>query len=110
MSRHPQERGTKGSLKWLQKLINEKPDLLNSRIRSVFGIGKSEEIEWVSPLKDDEYAEYRDGTFIRLLGIKLNKTPLNDFWPNYGPQWDALGRTSSGKVILVEAKAHGVWF
>lgn len=106
MSRHPQKRGIKGSLKWTQKLINEKPDLLNSRIRSVFGIGKSEEIEWESPRKDDKYAEYRDGAFLRRLDIKLNKTPLRDFWPNHGPQWDALGRTNSGKIFLIEAKAH----
>ena len=106
MSRHPQERGTKGSLKWIQKLINEKPDLLNSRIRSVFGIGKSEEIEWVSPRKNAEYAEYRDGAFLKQLCITLRKTPLKEFWPRWGPQWDALGRTNSGKIFLVEAKAH----
>lgn len=106
MSRHPQKEGTKGSLKWIQKLINEKPHLLNTEIRGVFRLKDSEELEWLSPLKGDEYAEYRDSAFLKLLGIKLNKTPLREFWPSLGPQWDALGRTSSGKHILVEAKAH----
>ena len=90
MSQHPQERGTKGSLKWIQKLINEKPDLLNSRIRSVFGIGKSEEIEWVSPRKNAEYAEYRDSAFLKQLGITLTKKPLKEFWPRWGPQGETF--------------------
>ena len=106
MSRYPQTTGTKGSLKWTQKLINEKPHLLNTGLRSVFDFKDAEEIEWVSPLKDDEYAEYRDGAFLKRLGISLDKGPLKAFWPNQGPQWDALGRTNSGKILLVEAKAH----
>jgi len=32
--------------------------------------------------------------------------PLTQFWPKGGSQWDALGRISSGKVFLVEAKSH----
>ena len=31
---------------------------------------------------------------------------MDEFWPARGPQWDALGRTSLGKVLLVEAKSH----
>jgi hypothetical protein len=31
---------------------------------------------------------------------------LSGFWPVRGPQWDALGRTSRGERLLVEAKAH----
>jgi hypothetical protein len=82
------------------------PYLLQSQIRNVFNLKDSEEIEWVSPRKDDDYAEYRDSAFLKQLGITLNKTRLREFWPRLGPQWDALGRTSSGKVFLVEAKAH----
>ena len=31
---------------------------------------------------------------------------LNDFWPPRGPVWDAIGRTTEGVAIFVEAKAH----
>ncbi|MCU9847611.1 hypothetical protein OEZ60_06290 [Defluviimonas sp. WL0024] len=62
-------------------------------------------IDWVSPLAEDDYAEYRDGAFLERLGIDSLCGPLKDFWPQRGPQWDALGLTSSGPV-LVEAKAH----
>ena len=62
--------------------------------------------DWKSPLQSDDYAEYRDNDFLKNLGI-LNKIkyPLSDFWPNYGPQWDALGASGDG-IILVEAKAN----
>ena len=63
-------------------------------------------IDWRSPLKSDDYAEYRDEDFLKKLGI-LNKMkcPLSDFWPDNGPQWDALG-VSGDEIILVEAKAN----
>ena len=32
--------------------------------------------------------------------------PLSKFWPKSGPRWDALARTRSGRVLLVEAKAY----
>jgi hypothetical protein len=106
MGRYPQSSDGKGSLKWTQELINERPDLLNSYVKATFSLEGSEEIEWVSPLKDDDYAEYRDADFLQRLGITIDKRPLKEFWPNRGPQWDALGRTNKGKCFLVEAKAH----
>ncbi|MFC1839814.1 hypothetical protein ACFL1N_09550 [Thermodesulfobacteriota bacterium] len=106
MKRYPQSTDSHGSLKWTQKLINEKPELLNAGIKNTFSLAQDEKIEWVSPLKSDEYAEYRDDAFIQKLGINLNKKTLKEFWPNGGPQWDALGRTNQGKCFLVEAKAH----
>ena len=36
----------------------------------------------------------------------LDTGPLREFWPRFGPQWDALGRTDQGAVFLVEAKAN----
>jgi hypothetical protein len=55
---------------------------------------------------DDDYAEYSDAEFIQLLDVDLPKVPLSSFWPNRGPVWDGLAKTSGGKVIIVEAKAH----
>lgn len=69
-------------------------------------LAEGEAIDWCSPLKSDEYAEYRDKAFLDKLEIRLEKTRLDEFWPARGPQWDALGRTSLGKVLLVEAKSH----
>ncbi len=99
MGRFPQQAGLKGSQKWLQWLVNDSPELFDQRI----GLGR---IDWRSPLRADDFAEYRDQDFLDLLSIELPTRPLASFWPRRGPQWDALGRAPSGEVILVEAKAH----
>jgi hypothetical protein len=104
MSRIKQDFDSHGSLKNLQVAINVKNKYLDAEISKV--IGKQINIDWRSPLQSDDYAEYRDGDFLRRLGI-LNKIKysLSDFWPNNGPQWDALG-VSDDEIILVEAKAN----
>ena len=99
MGRFPQPPGPKGSQHWLQWLVNDSPELFDQRI----GLGR---IDWRSPLRADDFAEYRDQDFLKLLSIELPTRPLASFWPSRGPQWDALGRAPSGEVILVEAKAH----
>jgi len=104
MSRHTQKSNSHGSLKNLQDAINEKKRFLDCEISKV--IGKQMNIDWKSPLKADDYAEYRDEDFLIKLEI-LNKMKysLSNFWPNNGPQWDALG-VSDDEIILVEAKAN----
>ena len=104
MGRYPQDPNSHGSLKDLQVAINVKKKCLDAVISKV--IGKQTNIDWRSPLQSDDYAEYRDEDFLRRLGI-LNKMkyPLSNFWPDYGPRWDALG-VSDDEVILVEAKAN----
>jgi len=99
MPRVTQKKARRGSQRWLQIFVNERPDILNKRI----GLGN---INWLSPLKSDQHAEYRDKAFLDLLGITLKKRLLSDFWPKGGPQWDALGISESGEIVLVEAKAH----
>lgn len=106
MARFVQAEAVRGSQKWIQKLINEKPQLLNTLISSNHFIPEGDIVEWLSPLKKDAYAEYRDEACLKLLKINLGAHLLNDFWPKNGPQWDALGRSASGSVFLVEAKAH----
>jgi hypothetical protein len=106
MTRIVQPEGTKGSLKWTQKLINDHPSLINDKLASLISLQSGEQIEWVSPLSKDEYAEYRDSTFLKKIGVTLSNRSLESFWPKRGPQWDALAKTNKGKVILVEAKAH----
>jgi hypothetical protein len=103
MARFAQQEAIRGSQKWIQKLINDKPSFLNSKIGEVLG---EDEIKWLSPLRDDDYAEYRDEAFLDLLGVKLGVVSLREFWPNRGPQWDALGKSNNEKFYLVEAKSH----
>ena len=98
--------GTRGILKWIQVLVNQHAGLLDRRVEESCRLRPDEAIEWVSPLANDQYAEYRDAAFLGRLGVELNHRPLREFWPRYGPQWDALGRTDRGTVFLVEAKAN----
>ena len=106
MARFTQAKAKKGSQKWLQILVNERQGTLNSLVCDSLNFANNEFVEWRSPLASDDYAEYRDQAFLDLLDVKLEKEPLTQFWPNGGPQWDALAMTSSGKLLLVEAKSH----
>ena len=96
----------RGSLKWIRVAVNEHRELFNSYILSASSIPEDDEIVWVSPLQDDDYAEYRDQDFLDRLGLDLPNKRLREFWPNLGPQWDALAKTRSGRIILLEAKAN----
>lgn len=95
--RNPQPEGTRGSLKWIQRAVERTPDLLVPP--SLLPV------TWVSPLRKDGFAEYRDAEFLRCLGLDHLAEDLANFWPKRGPQWDALGRAGNN-VLLVEAKAH----
>ena len=98
--------GTKGSKKWLQKLINEKPELLNQQILENLSRNKTQTITWYSPKQEDDYAEYSDQDSLNKLKVTLDKRPLETFWPNRGPQWDGLCDSDSGDLFFVEAKSH----
>ena len=106
MGRIIQQKGEKGSLKWIQYILNDHPDILDNSINKFLPDSYTQSIEWLSPLADDDYAEYRDQTFLDLLEIKLTKKEIKDFWPSRGPQWDALGRIKNEAYFLIEAKAH----
>ena len=106
MGRRIQPKGTKGSLKWIQEVVNNNPLFLDNPVRNFIGADNKQKIEWLSPKKEDGYAEYRDQAFLDLLGIKTTKATLKDFWPARGPQWDALGRMGNEAYLLIEAKAH----
>lgn len=106
MARISQRTAIKGSQKWLQRLINEKPDIINSRIREQINLTDTDTITWLSPLAEDGYAEYQDQAFLDLLGINLPKVSLFEFWPSRGPVWDGLGKSKTGRLFLVEARSH----
>lgn len=106
MGRFPQSKDARGSLKWTQVVVNECPELINRPLREGCTLSSDIPISWLSPIHSDDFAEYRDQAFLQLLGVHLDKRPLETFWPNRGPQWDALGRSHSGELFLVESKAH----
>ncbi len=97
----------RGSQKWTQDLINDCSELLDNRIQERVRNLSGREIYWVSPLKQDDFAEYRDTAFLERINLQDLSGELQKFWPKNGPQWDALGKTSDGEaIILVEAKAN----
>jgi hypothetical protein len=104
MGRFQQNENSHGSLRDLQILINEKSCMLDNELEKYFQ--KKLAVKWVSPLKIDGYSEYRDEDFLDILGIRsIIKTPLHEFWPKNGPQWDALGKYAN-TIFIVEAKAN----
>jgi hypothetical protein len=106
MPRRKRPLKTERSEHWLRVAVNECKHAFNSRLRDLFGWSKHERIDWISPIKSDDYAEYYDQAFLDKLGVKNLRVPLNEFWPRGGPRWDGLARTGSDNLILVEAKAY----
>lgn len=106
MARYEAKMGRKGSQKWLQRLVNEKPCLLDNQLVMAGVVAPTEAVNWLSPLANDGYVEYRDERVLARLGVELTKRPLTTFWPRGGPQWDGLGKTENGRLLLVEAKSH----
>jgi hypothetical protein len=106
LARFSQGEAEKGSQKWIQILVNQKQDFLNQQIRTSLSLPENEEIKWRSPLAEKNYKEYKDQEFLDALKIEPEEIKLHDFWPNSGPRWDALAKSSSNKLFLVEAKSH----
>lgn len=104
MGRFPQRADGRGSLKWIQAAVNDRRRPVDAAVLAA--LPKASRIEWLSPLASDDFAEYRDRAFLDRLGLARHADALASFWPARGPQWDALGRSDSGDLILVEAKAH----
>ena len=96
----------RGSQHWLQVAVNRCPDIIDGAIADAVGLASGETIEWVSPLEDDGFREYRDQPFLDRLGITLGARPLGESWPPRGPRWDGLARTSGRRCVLVETKAN----
>jgi hypothetical protein len=103
MWRVPQQRGTKGSLRRIQEFVNDRATELDSTLAVASGGRVAGPVNWRSPLKDDEYAEYCDGGWLERLGLELPQRSLDSFSPRRGPQWDALGMTAANEPMLVEA-------
>lgn len=104
--RCPQQIATKGSQRWIQLLTGAARRSFESQLRHTMKLAPDVSFNWRSPLEEDDYAEYRDASFLDRLGLDEHRDALRQFWPSGGPQWDGLGTTSDGKILLIEAKAH----
>ena len=104
MSRVAQSEGKRGSLKWIQRTINDHSSLIDGELLPMLKGAHS--IRWRSPLRQDDFAEYRDAAFLKQVDLGELSDALAQYWPQRGPQWDALGVSNRGDVLLVEAKAH----
>jgi hypothetical protein len=105
MAQFIQPQGERGSLKWIQLAVNQKPSRLIDALilRRLDG---ATSINWLSPLAEHNYAEFRDEAFLAEIGVGHLEKQLKEFWPARGPQWDALAKSNADDVLLVEAKAH----
>lgn len=92
-----------GSQRDLQVVANRCPEVFAAALGREVG-----EIEWLSPVADDEWAEYRDAEFLERLGVGDDlEHPLTDLWPRRGACWDGLARDlRTGEYLIIEAKAH----
>lgn len=105
----------KGSQYQLQRLVNERAEELTEAVLSTSHslLMFSDRIEWVSPLAEQNYKEYKDD-FLELLleGEELERArrKLRQFWPSRGPVWDGIGVVHCAGckrgLVLLEAKAH----
>ena len=110
--REPQGAARAGSQLQLQIYVNRRPEELNAGLVDCLPSLSEEkpELEWRSPLKSDQYAEYRDAAFLEQVGCAELAPFLAEFWPSRGPRWDglAIAHLASGEdgIVLVEAKSY----
>jgi hypothetical protein len=108
-------RARRGSQRQLQDYVNEHEAILTNALMEALpprlqALGAA--IEWVSPLAQNDYIEYRDAEFLRTVKLGKYTDKITNFWPSGGPCWDALalistpGSETTPGVILVEAKSH----
>ncbi|SFF80098.1 hypothetical protein SAMN05216353_10992 [Halobacillus alkaliphilus] len=89
-------------------------DLNNSILMSspslISFMDKSKNMNWYSPLENENYKEYRN-EFLELDDEwKSAKSQMELYWPAQGPRWDGIamvqGKDGMKGLVLVEAKAH----
>lgn len=96
-----------GSQRWLQLAVNVQRRLVEEPLVGSLGSGSHSPLEWLGPLHSSGYREYKDLDVLKALGAPISvQHSLVEFWPRRGPAWDGLARSSSGELLLLEAKAH----
>lgn len=111
-STDPPGRAQKGSQRQLQDYVQSDTGRIDDALIGAIPelADEAARLEWLSPLAEDRYTEYKDRDFLDRIGCPFLAGPLRDFWPKGGPVWDGLalvrGMRRPDGVLLVEAKAH----
>ena len=107
-----------GSQMNLQVWVNRRQPQISAAIMVALGIvDPGAHLQWESPLEKPDpgrqkgFSEYRDGAFLRALGLEDHHASLKKFWPKGGPVWDGLARivrpgSDAIGYVLVEAKSY----
>jgi hypothetical protein len=109
----PFGRAYAGSQRQIQTYVNRRASELDAAImRSLPELTAAHaSFDWVSPLEEEGFVEYRGEAFLGALGLPDLSGMLASFWPRGGPVWDGLARVSLPEldrpgVLLVEAKSY----
>lgn len=98
-----------GSQLQMQIWANARRERLSGAVCTALGLPTDSAAEWVSPVPP-EFGEFKDGAFLRALGLEAGRSALRQFWPQGGPVWDGLaivGLPDGQKTyVLVEAKSY----
>lgn len=99
MSNTKNGRSCKGSKHQMQNIVFEENQYILNEILS-------DRLEWLSPIKKDDYREYQlnNADIIKKLG--LPKGVFRGFWPPRQPQWDGIAISEKGTLYIFEAKSH----
>jgi hypothetical protein len=107
-----QGRAERGSQLQMQIYANHRREELSAAILSALPDlgGRASGLEWRSPLREQNFAEYQDAAFLDAIGCGDLGEELNRFWPARGPVWDGLATakldSGSDGVVLVEGKSY----
>ena len=109
----PFGRAYAGSQRQIQTYVNRRVSELDAAIlRGLPDLAAARAtFDWVSPLEEEGFVEYRDGAFLGALNLSDLSGKLAGFWPKGGPVWDGLARVTLPEfertgVLLVEAKSY----
>jgi len=100
-----------GSQMHLQVWVNRRQSRISTAVLQALDAPESDVVvEWISPLEGDGFREYKDGAFLKSVGLERRRKELRAFWPSGGPVWDGLARlkhsTREDVVVLIEAKSY----
>ncbi len=103
-------RAFKGSQLQLQVYVNRHRETLEAATRAALpALPQESRIDWVSPIEEEAFREYRDAAFLAKVNQAGLARDLARFWPARGPVWDGLAIVHAGHaqgVLLVEGKGY----